>query len=121
MSVLVKGMKIPINCGDCFLKVCYDYYYDAEPIYCSQILDAEGRMLKIGTVGKPMNDKHSRCPLVEVSTPHGRLIDADRLNKNILYAPIAGIIYGDGPFWTNIVYEKHINSAPTIIEAEDER
>ena len=44
------------------------------------------------------------CPLVEVKTPHGRLIDADK------------IYHG----WEMVVYDSDFEKAPTVIEAEVE-
>lgn len=47
MSVLIKGMDMPTDCGKCFVgdrSICKD-----------------------------------GCPIEEVPTPHGRLIDADEL------------------------------------------
>ena len=50
MSVLIKGMDKPKNCYNCWLKGCvHKYMYFKD------------------------------CPIIEVSTPHGRLIDADKL------------------------------------------
>ena len=76
MSVLIKGMKMPKNCEDCRFE------------------DFGGCMFRV---------KRSDCPLVEVPTPHGRLIDADEL----LLRSVSG---------TEIY---HISAAPTIIEAEE--
>lgn len=58
MGVYIKGMKMPHDCDSC--KV-------------SDILDC--------TLWKPMDigERHPECPLVEVPTPHGRLIDEDEI------------------------------------------
>lgn len=55
MSVLIKGMEMPKNCGLCFLRVGK----------CSRRIY--------------MKNRPSDCPLIEVPEPHGRLIDADAL------------------------------------------
>lgn len=64
--------------------------------------------------GRPV-DRHPDCPLVEVETPHGRLIDADALeNKG------ADVCCSEGYYGSDIwgfSYEM-IDDAPTIIEAE---
>lgn len=52
MSVLIKGMEMPNNCGACPLRLAW----------CRE---------RIYMVTRP-----ERCPLVPVP-PHGRLIDAD--------------------------------------------
>lgn len=48
------------------------------------------------------------CPLVEIPTPHGRLIDADKLANETFYGATSA------PY---ITYRKFVN-APTVIEAE---
>lgn len=50
------------------------------------------------------------CPLVEIKTPHGRLIDADKLNTYDL-SPVNG-------FCVIGVTEEDIGLAETILEAE---
>lgn len=51
-SVLIRGMEMPERCGQCFLRVgnCKQRIY--------------------------MEQRPKGCPLVEIPTPHGRLIDA---------------------------------------------
>ena len=49
------------------------------------------------------------CPLVEIPTPHGRLIDADELANKTFYS-LTGAPY--------ITYRTFCN-APTVIEAEE--
>jgi len=50
------------------------------------------------------------CPLVEIPTPHGRLIDADKLNIHDV-SPVDG-------FCVMGVTEEDIGLADTVIEAE---
>ena len=58
-------------------------------------------------------DKYERrradCPLIEVPTPHGRLIDADELANKTFYSVTSA------PY---ITYKKFVD-APTVIEAEE--
>lgn len=56
MSVLIKGIAMPKSCWDC------------ELFFCS----LKDRL-------KHIEDRNPDCPLVEIPTPHGRLIDADAL------------------------------------------
>ena len=68
MSVLIKGMKMPKNCCYCALGI-YEYpcnFTNQEHLWED---------------GRPPD-----CPLIEVPTPHGRLIDADSLKKKWLEA-----------------------------------
>lgn len=53
--------------------------------------------------------RHKDCPLVEVPTSHGRLIDADALPHYTGYALSASEV------------AKAVEAAPTIIEAEEGR
>lgn len=93
MSVLIKGMEMPLCCQQC--PLCAD----------------EGRFCMAARRCIPMVGRVDWCPLVEVATPHGRLIDADEL------APIWDI-NEDGA-----AYEYYLPGmiyyAPTIIEAEE--
>ena len=67
MSILVKGMEMPNSCYDCRFFVdtwCYAF----------GINDWRNAYNK-----PPKGKRLDNCPLIEVSTPHGRLIDADAL------------------------------------------
>lgn len=55
MSVLIKGINMPKSCALCFYRDDFHNYCPYEA------------------------NKERDCPLIEVSTPHGRLIDADAL------------------------------------------
>lgn len=68
MSVLVKGWSIPTNgCCDCYFRTGK---------YCG-ILRKNERVLEYAErYTRPDN-----CPLVEVPTPHGKLVDFDKFLK----------------------------------------
>lgn len=51
------------------------------------------------------------CPLIEVATPHGRLIDADRLVREL-----KNIMSEDDLHFAELMY---IVGQPTILESED--
>ena len=80
MGIYIKGMKMPKNCAECELGdiVCE---FDEDHAYID-------------------------CPLIGVSEPHGRLIDADKLLKNL---PVE---------YLGSYYHLLINDAPTVIERE---
>lgn len=72
MAILIKGMEMPKNCDRCFIK----------PGYCPAII----KRMKSDVPGYtwiPANYRHEDCPLIEVLEPHGRLIDADALAKDL--------------------------------------
>lgn len=92
MSVLIKGMKMPKSCSCCdlrYIAIGYDYQ-------CPKTGE---------TVDGYDDNRHHSCPLVEVPTPHGRLIDADEYGANYI------INFDKSPL-------KVLESTPTIIEAE---
>lgn len=94
MSVIIKGMEMP-QAGDM--------------IICGQI---DGKLqCTIVTRGKPTK----WCEASEVSTPHGRLIDADKLTKNMrnYYPSIDHLCCSQ-----HVVTKRDIDNAPTVIEAE---
>lgn len=87
MSILIKGMEMPERCGACFLRVggCKQRIY--------------------------MEQRPKYCPLVEIPTPHGRLIDADKLNIHDVSPAYGFCVMG--------VTEEDIELADTVIEAEE--
>jgi len=68
MSILINGMEMPKACWECPLKV-----HLFQQLWCTPSNKVINR-----------NDNTERepdCPLVEVPTPHGRLIDAEPLEE----------------------------------------
>ena len=116
MSVLIKGMEMPNNCGECFLygleSAGNGMYWD----YCRgmrQIID------------NPDDGRDSYCPLVPVPS-HGRLIEADALIEAIVNTPSAVqnkdiplANQYDGAAFRQIEILGMIDVAPTIIPAEE--
>lgn len=100
MSVLINGMKMPKNCMECAIRSWTEDEWDVCPF--SGIM-----ALNIG--------RQNDCPLVEVPTPHGRLIDADELKKE--YPHDEDWEY---PVNTNEYVNESIDNAQTVIEAERE-
>ena len=101
MSVLIKGMNIPENCLMCPFHGFGDY--KGESIVCALTGRSEGQLSNV--LG---------CPLVEVPTPHGRLVDADALKATFCAECNHTITCED----CDIDY--HIGRlASTIIEAEE--
>ena len=108
MSVLIKGMEMPKNCEECVL---IDIHY-----FCS-LLGEVDESIENGS-------KDLRCPLVEVPTPHGRLIDAHDLIKDLSIKRFIGPDSDGNPMYeitgryTSIPIYK-VEDAPTVIEAEE--
>lgn len=69
MGVYIRDMEMPKECEFCFLvEKCEQRHYE-------MMKDEDGDyMLRL---------VKDNCPLVEVPTPHGRLIDADEIVKDL--------------------------------------
>ena len=78
MSILIKGMEKPMSCDDCIV-----------PLSRCDFLQRRA----------------DECPIVEIPTPHGRLIDRD------------DIYIGRWDIDTDLA--EQIQNAPTILEAEE--
>ena len=90
MSVIVKNMEMPKNCKSCPLR-----YSSTGYAWC----DITGASLAL-----EIDMRDYTCPLVEIPTPHGRLIDADAIQD-----------YNVETFGQRLLI---IDTAPTVIEAE---
>lgn len=104
MGVYIKGVRMPENCIKCpmqFGGMCYVMPAEVDESRVAPTVEAAWKQ------GKP-----DWCPLIEVSEPHGDLIDRDALEADIL-PDWNGVCVPD-----NAYSEKLIYNAPTIIEAE---
>ena len=92
MSILIKGnVHLPRSCRDC-------------PFNYSGVCIASANCLKTKSFMKARNPD---CPIIEIPTPHGRLIDADRFLDWLK------------EFHTNdVVIMSGVKNARTVIEAE---
>lgn len=103
MSVLIKGIEMPKSCDSCDL-----IQFDDEGLEAHCPLSPYYRWC-----GTPPDYRPEGCPLVEIPTPHGRLIDAEKL---------AVKIWTEGHFVNGNDCEIAVDftqSAPTIIEVEE--
>lgn len=98
MGVYIKGMEMPKSC--CYCAFC-DIVLGKEP-FCALTTKSGGIAFN------PYKGKMKDCQLVEVPTPHGRLIDADALG----HFPY-NMSFCDGNEADEWVAEAH-----TVIEAE---
>lgn len=103
MSVLVRGMEMPKNCWECNLS-------DVDDDYGRCCLFSGIACLNIG--------RQDNCPLVEVQTPHGDLVDRNKLLEKAYYD------YNEATHDYNrfrIVFEDDIIDAPVVIEGNMNR
>ena len=108
MSVLIKGMEMPKHAG---------VNEDKDTVYRCIVIahpDNSAELVIDTEFASPYDNGHNvkRCPLVEIPTPHGRLIDADALMECRL-EPNHYEELKDG-----YIPDYDLDSAPTIIEAE---
>ena len=96
MSVLIKGMEMPKNCIDC----AFGWNGWCHRINSRAFVEVDMR-------------RHD-CPLIEVP-PHGRLIDADALDKHI-YNDIPLKVFGNVTRMAKI--RDIVCEAPTIIPSD---
>ena len=110
MSVIIKGMKMPKSCDSCDL-----IQFDDEGLEAHCPLSPYYRWC-----GTPPDYIPEGCRLVEIPTPLGRLIDADRLmeviEKNSYLLKGYYNSLENGMFLTGI--KQAIDEAPTVIDVE---
>ena len=104
MSILIKGMEMPKHAG---------VNEDKDTVYRCIVIahpDNSAELVIDTEFASPYDNGHNvkRYPLVEIPTPHGRLIDADELEKCVHEW------YDVGEY----VFADTIRNADTIIEAE---
>ena len=114
MSILIKGMEMPQSCDDCVMGHELSVGTCVTGYGCLAMLRmGEARIRPISCGTKP-----DWCPLIEVPTSHGRLIDADALLESIKEArkkdPEIEDVYIDDYF----TVAEWVVSAPTIIPAD---
>lgn len=94
MSVFIPSMEMPEYCYEC---PCHN----GESGYCQLYKDRY-----LSSIYRP-----AKCPLVEIKTPHGRLIDADYL---------LSLMDNGDHYPTGLLDAADIYYAPTIIESEED-
>lgn len=106
MSLFIKSkVHLPSNCEKCPFN-----YADMSVGICI----AADKTIDTRTYGRK---RHPDCPMTELPTPHGRLIDADKLSKKLeRYRDMCGDIETQYGIDTAI---RILNNTPTIIEAEE--
>ena len=98
MGIYIKGMKKPDKCEACYCSTHDDRYFDI-------ICDLLHRTVAINDCDyKEPTIPPKDCPLVEVSEPHGRLVDFEEIEVTT---------------YTDADGEHVETSAPTIIESEE--
>lgn len=126
MSVVVIGMDMPTNCLQCsFVRIVSDHYYCGCNANC-MLGEYVGEYLE-GV------RRHEGCPLVELPSGHGRLIDGNELQSSfrasideckkwIKELEETGdndtLVLANQAFCTFVEAALRLKSIPTIVEAE---
>ena len=105
MSILIKGMKMQTRCVECPCA----YFTEGAYWDTCQAVDDQNDIGQFWKSGRP-----DWCPLVEVPTPHGRLIDAGALTELVETE-----FRNWGEDYDASQFLGDIEDAPTIIEAEE--
>lgn len=109
-SVLIKGMKMPKTCEECDFCHWSNLYQTGRCDRC----DDEPVCADFGTDYKRTRARF--CPLVEVPTPHGRLID-ERVAEQYIGDHMMGLVgRGGRSDWQRV--HDGLADTPTVIEAE---
>lgn len=106
MTILIKGMEMPEGCWDCELGGVYTYR-DANDVCIEEKYRCSVTFCPVKDLAK----RHEKCPLIEVPTHHGRLIDADAIP----------FVQSEDGCTDDYAYRYDINELPTVIEAEEDK
>ena len=105
MSILIRGMEMPKSCFNCKMMGVKAVNEIEIMKYCCFL-----RKTALGV------NRRKDCPLIEVPTPHGRLIDAEALQLEA-YNRLFDIHADERDVaFVNFL----LGEAPTIIESEGE-
>ena len=116
MSVFIKGLEMPQNCSDCPLN------YDQMACKVTGTRWWSDTMVLMGFDSD--KERLYDCPLVEIPTPHGRLIDADELIRELASEHVDGLDaikkYTNANTWTSGLHTawRLIDDAETVVEVE---
>lgn len=109
MSILIKGMEMPKNCYGCPLSEQREETdMGARFTY---MVDCKKNSFDDGTFEGRRKTRPDWCPLIEVPTPHGRLIDADAIP----------FVQSEDGCADDYAFRYDINELPTVIEAEEDK
>ena len=95
MGVYIPNMEMPRNCFQCSFN---------DGIYCA-LIDNDTDAFISEDPTKVSTKRLDNCPLIEIPTPHGRLIDRD------------DIYIGRWDIDSDLA--EQIQNAPTILESEE--
>ena len=102
MSIVLKGIDMPKSCNGCE----FNYYLEGGSYEWWECVILHDDINQFDT-------RRTDCPLVEIPTPHGRLIDKDELLSHLKKDPLFDLVERYG-------ISGVIESRPTILDKERE-
>ena len=111
MSLLIKGMDMPESCRHCRYCIAEETDDDYSPYYC-----VNNPYLRWSTSVDIPDYVSLGCKVSEIPTPHGDLIDRDKLIQ--LFLPIMEFPEDERIMYVDM-FIRALKNAPTIIEAEE--
>ena len=105
MSIILKGIDMPKSCGECE----FNYNLEGGSYEWWECVILHDDINQFDT-------RRTDCPLVEIPTPHGRLIDIDKVKDKLRdQIPCCGL---DMTYSNSNAFDT-MDNAPTILEAEE--
>lgn len=101
MGVYIPNMEMPKSCGECE----FNYNLEGGSYEWWECVILHDDINQFDT-------RRTDCPLIEIPTPHGRLIDKDELLSHLSKDPLFDLVERYGVSGV-------IESRPTILEAEE--
>lgn len=117
-DILIKGMDMPKNCEKCIYSAWSNFYqiYVCNAVRKNEPVLFDGKQTKSTAVAR--SARADNCPLVEVPA-HGRLIDADAVEKQIDYVANLDWNIKVGASGGMLAALGIVEDAPTVIEANE--
>ena len=104
MGVLIKDMEIPESCYECN----FHQYHETGEYVC-----VATPLLYPMNLANYKGGRKDFCPLIGVPTPHGDLVDRDKLMTDLMDSDLDHLQRDD---WKEVI--QIVQDAPTLIEAE---
>lgn len=107
MSVLINGIDMPKDCSECL----FELFDDEEEVFSCEVAKRQYAYKELAKMMK-------RCPLVEVKTPHSRLIEEKIVRDIIDRMAFNTEVHA----YTLALFTEHLNhdyDFGTVIESEE--
>ena len=108
MSIFIEGMKMPKCCTEC--SCCRHDNWNGETAH-----QCNASLITFSAEDENWiyDQRPNWCPLVEIPTPHGRLVDIKSVEDRKFTT-----VDNEYERWWNGALDSVVDNAPTVIEAE---